>query len=833
MSTSSTSSLDGSDLSGFESDSSSASSALSASASASSGHLPHGPITLTQPPQLKYRKQIASSQPTQGVVYRPTLEPRSHSQPTFPILHAGRFIRDLLPFKFSPTSSPSAVSLRSCTTSPYPSGSKLPLATVVLPSTPPSASSKGAPAVVVVNPTPHPTPPATPRVPDELPSGTQATVSSLPYQGLTSAPSLRVPSPVLPMIPPNPAPEGVDTTRPSKLFYLSQATPQQSPDSTSSGTGTTTTTSGTRNLHPPSDAPARLRDGSIASSGPYAAGASSSRSRSPGDDSLVVGSATSARSRGSAGSAVRRGGAGKNKDLRHAVGGSRSARAAFTPRSTLQNRAAARAATLPSGKASGAVLGHASGAALGRTDNALTSRDLAPAAALPYTEPPRQLTSAAAARDAAVPVAGARSNVPITPTQAPMPPRITASPEGIQPVASASGSGIARAPEAWTSNLAQAQTPMPPQQQRTSTLFTTLLKPTRNKVELESSEDDSSEQEDDSWTEESDHEDRPPARGRTNAARSTRREPSVVNEASQELERQVELVKKLPHRSWSNLDRLQPTSGLLTHLFRPDLVRSGLPHHSMSSDQLSGMGGRGGAMPQMRRGHALQPLTQAVIAQPTLSAHQPQRRNIVPPTSPQQQQQQQQQQQLPRTGYQPRARPVDEDIETDSDDDPDDAVHVSESMAQQRLHELARRHQHQRRTSPLQQQLETAAPSQFVRKTHPAQVSPPPPPPPLPPAEPIPVMINHAMLPIPLPAVSPRTTRRNMMASEMSESLRHNLLRERQVAKRSLGVQRNTSAQDLPMVNERGQPLTEREIASRAAIQRNKSFQGPFMPGGL
>ncbi|KAH7097397.1 hypothetical protein BKA62DRAFT_716551 [Auriculariales sp. MPI-PUGE-AT-0066] len=782
-------------------------------------------------PARASRPVISSSHPTGQVTLRPTLEPRSISQPAVVSLHAGRFIRELLPNRLA-LASPS--SSRASINSSSPARR---VATLVMHSTPPSASSTGAPAVFVLDATPHPTPPATPRMPD-----VDALTRPSIHAAATASPSLatlRVPDAASRPHIPAPAPVAAATINSTKRFYLSAETPQQSPDSTStsSGTGTGTTDTGTTpsasgHLRPVvSDAHAHpsvhVRDPAPAlPSLPAPPPRNPSRSRSTDDSAIAASltSATSTRSRVSAASSTRRTTSGKGHGV---AAGSRAARSPFVPR-----KAATRSATLPA--VPSAVPKHAGpvasptklgpGASTQRRGGADVDADET-GAALPLAESPRQVTQTSILAPVAAP-GPTRAATSINPHQAPTPPPTTASEESV-----ASGS------RALPPHAAQSSTT------RTNALFTTLLKPPKKKVELESSDEESSADDDeDSWMSEEAEEDdgtvgnETSVRGHVNG-NGKGKSVSVVDEAAQQLQREAEMFAKLPHRSWSsNLDRVQKV-GLLTHLFRPDLVRSGLPHHSMSSQDLSSAASarNQNQIPanHIRRPAALQ-LTQvhAVTAQPTL----------VTPQQQQKQKQQQQQAQTRQRGYQPRGRPADQELDSDSEDNSDDEVRLSKSEAQQRLAELHRKHK--QRTSPLQHELtEAAAPpgpshaGANVQHPHHNQhqyrytrcESPPAPP------APIPVLFDHTQLPQPLAAVSPRTTRRNMMASEMSESLRHNLLRERQVAKRSLGVHhRNTSANQLAaMVNDRGEPLSDRELASRQAIIRNRSFQGPFTPGGI
>ena len=154
-----------------------------------------------------------------------------------------------------------------------------------------------------------------------------------------------------------------------------------------------------------------------------------------------------------------------------------------------------------------------------------------------------------------------------------------------------------------------------------------------------------------------------------------------------------------------------------------------------------------------------------------------------------------------RPGYRLKGRPEGEEVESDDDDDDNQTLgldQMSKSVAQRRLEALAQNVTKIAR--PLSQPYfppsqpasrpgdQKAAPSAefFVRQqsrefsgyaddflSRPQAV---------------PMAVPHPYnLPPPRPPQTPRTTRRVMMANEMSESLRRNLLWERQLSKRMLG----------------------------------------------
>lgn len=95
--------------------------------------------------------------------------------------------------------------------------------------------------------------------------------------------------------------------------------------------------------------------------------------------------------------------------------------------------------------------------------------------------------------------------------------------------------------------------------------------------------------------------------------------------------------------------------------------------------------------------------------------------------------------------------------------------------------------------------------------------------------------------------MTPRTTRRQMLSTELSESLRRNLLWERQVSKVNMlgGARRGgllgSRLQPMTAVNaqqqERGvsggvSALDERERQRRAAIARNRSMDDEYHTAG-
>ena len=181
-------------------------------------------------------------------------------------------------------------------------------------------------------------------------------------------------------------------------------------------------------------------------------------------------------------------------------------------------------------------------------------------------------------------------------------------------------------------------------------------------------------------------------------------------------------------------------------------------------------------------------------------------------------------------GYRPKGRPQDQELEDESGSEADIGIQVSKSVAQEKLKALAERRgvvacgdegdvpnwakfseprpptrtrSHAKvskprppiRTRSHDQYPQSQAPdpkanrrslnayhlSQMITST---------------PSQPTPIPVNHPYnLPPPAPPSTPRTTRRLMLSTELSESLRRNLLWERQVSKVNLAaIMRRTAS---------------------------------------
>ena len=236
--------------------------------------------------------------------------------------------------------------------------------------------------------------------------------------------------------------------------------------------------------------------------------------------------------------------------------------------------------------------------------------------------------------------------------------------------------------------------------------------------------------------------------------------------------------------------------------------------------------------------------------------------------------------------YRPRGPPMDQEMDPESDSDRG-GIMFSQSVAQEKLRALVQRTSAARNPDP-----NAAGPSGARHLPPPpvtddndvpqwAMVSPHPPqnPPPAAPARRVPaglqltrmepqqrppatapIQVGYPYnLPPPPPPSTPRTTRRNMLATEMSESLRRNLLWQRQTSKPNpAALRRTTSAgatrynplggeqavlpsmvqlhpkgtrpEGLSQITQKPAPATqeERDEARQRRISRNKSYADDY-----
>ncbi|KAG0702840.1 hypothetical protein DFH29DRAFT_919994 [Suillus ampliporus] len=243
--------------------------------------------------------------------------------------------------------------------------------------------------------------------------------------------------------------------------------------------------------------------------------------------------------------------------------------------------------------------------------------------------------------------------------------------------------------------------------------------------------------------------------------------------AALEAQRQRDLFAKVPKRSYSNLNRSQ--SGLLSQLMNPnpaifppthpfrlsqstaDIVRmqrqAQREAQQVQVPQRSSSGFAGPVRLQTSKSSAALPLAAQVTAMSSSKA----------PSSGMKGKESE------KGGYRPKGRPKEEEMEDESgedDDDDDDKIQVSRSVAQQRLQALVSRR------AP-----ENGIASHLAKHTrvenHVAPVA----------QATAPIPLGHPYnLPAPAPPMTPRTTRRIMLRQELSESMRRQLLWERQVS---------------------------------------------------
>ncbi|KAG6370769.1 hypothetical protein JVT61DRAFT_10971 [Boletus reticuloceps] len=244
-------------------------------------------------------------------------------------------------------------------------------------------------------------------------------------------------------------------------------------------------------------------------------------------------------------------------------------------------------------------------------------------------------------------------------------------------------------------------------------------------------------------------------------------EETRLHEAALEAQRQRELFAKVPKRSYSNLNRTQ--SGLLSQLMNPDpsIFPPNHPYRiSWSSADIS-------RQYQHPQHHAPVPQrSSSAYAPPRLSTSKsaaalPMAAQITaissskPPSSSAMKKRQESE----KNGYRPKGPPKEQEMEDDSGDDADDKIQMSQSVAQQKLQALLSRRSLDRGTSHLIQP--------HAMEVGPGMLS----------STTAPIPLGHPYnLPAAAVPMTPRTTRRRMLKTELSESMRRQLLWERQVS---------------------------------------------------
>ncbi|EMD31517.1 hypothetical protein CERSUDRAFT_162949 [Gelatoporia subvermispora B] len=346
--------------------------------------------------------------------------------------------------------------------------------------------------------------------------------------------------------------------------------------------------------------------------------------------------------------------------------------------------------------------------------------------------------------------------------------------------------------------------------------------PARRGIVLESSDYETTDSDDDSdWASEENVPDE--------AAKERAREEARIHEAAEEAQRQRDMFAKMPRRSYSNLNRTR--SGLLSQLLNPDpnLFPPNHPYRTSYSSQDMTQLARGGSgfssALAMSKSSAAVPLAAQVTAQ-------------APPTdgAPAQTSQQK-----PDGPYRPKARPQGQELEDSSDSEdesPENAIQVSRSLAQQKLAALAdpaRRRNSDRAAHP--PPAPTPAPARGPEQR-----------PQLTTVATAPIPLAHPYnLPAPAAPMTPRTTRRQMLATELSESLRRQLLWERQVSKINMTGARRPSVLGngiRPLTAANGEAATagpaglpggrpgETDEERRQRAQRNRSWADDYHYAG-
>lgn len=378
------------------------------------------------------------------------------------------------------------------------------------------------------------------------------------------------------------------------------------------------------------------------------------------------------------------------------------------------------------------------------------------------------------------------------------------------------------------------------------------------------------------WSEEEDLPPPPPktatggkGKGRASASQE-RKEAGTLGLAAAEAARQRDMFRKVPSRSYSNLG-LKRQTGLLTPLLNPDprLVPY-LPANAQAAIS-NGAGQLGrphnsaqnlGRLRPLAPMNALQPMTtaaapvvQAQMAQPpppsSKSMLKPSKSAAEVRIAPVSVTTQVAVNPSGRAGYRLKGKPEGEEVESDDEDEnPLDVDGMSKSVAQRKLEQLAglgKKQQQQQPAQQLPQRKPDSREQQQQRQPYPspetsftphqaddfdnyhsAELT-------RTPSMPLPHPYN---LPAPAPPQSPRTTRRQMMANEMSESLRRNLLWERTLTRRMLGgfTRINPVTPIVPPTNGRvDEQVSRTSVQPRgppAPLSRTKSWADDYHASG-
>ena len=309
-------------------------------------------------------------------------------------------------------------------------------------------------------------------------------------------------------------------------------------------------------------------------------------------------------------------------------------------------------------------------------------------------------------------------------------------------------------------------------------------------------------------------------------------EETRLREAALEAQRQRELFAKVPKRSYSNLNRTQ--SGLLSQLMNPNpaIFPPNHPYRiSRSSADIS-------RQYQLTRQYPPVPQrSSSAYAPPRLSTSKsaaalPMAAQInaissskPPPSSATKRQGSE------KNGYRPKGPPKEQEMEDDSGDDGDDKIQMSQSVAQQKLKALMSRRSSEQSTAShlIQPVAMEVGPSLLSSAT-------------------APIPVGHPYnLPAAAPPMTPRTTRRRMLKTELSESMRRQLLWERQVssntnpalvarrASQGLGGLRPLTSSSSDGIRDTSTRTTEAQDSDerrRRAMARNRSWADDYHYSG-
>lgn len=304
----------------------------------------------------------------------------------------------------------------------------------------------------------------------------------------------------------------------------------------------------------------------------------------------------------------------------------------------------------------------------------------------------------------------------------------------------------------------------------------------------ESGDEDSWASEDDSNAQAQQRPVRPASRNGRNGARApTNAETQAtrrLEDAAREAQRQRDLFARVPKRTYSDIfERNRSHPGLLSQLMQPDPTIFP-PGHQYYNPNVSKTSHSTQDLGSWRKTNPLQ-TSKSAAALPLANRVEVQVGSIVPgkitqpsPSAAAVA--------GPSNGYRPRGPPPQQEMEDDSGSESgeENKVDLSKSMAHQKLAALVGRQSNASLKSsakPSAQQQPELKPQPHQQSASPSSSSP------------LAMHSHHHTSPIPLshpynlpaPAMpsTPRTTRRLMLSQEMSESLRRQLLWERQVSK--------------------------------------------------